>query len=187
MNNDELFRQALQRQNDRASEMKMPDDMEQRVMNRIKPRAKSRRWLYGTAVVGVAASLLLLLTLHNRHVNTDETTVVAQQTEQLDKPNDTEKLVQEVPTTVQETPAASQVAKAEPKVQARQRRKKHIPAANVAEQVEVQDNIASEDADQRPEPQEQMADPFLMAEMHAQQIRTRGMRLYEEIEQQIKN
>ena len=187
MNNDELFRQALQRQNDRAAGMKMPDNMEQRVMNRIKPQAKSRRWLYGAAVVGVAASLLLLLTLHNRHVDIDETTVVAQQTEQLDNTNDTEKLGQEAQPTVQETSAESQVAQAEPKVQARQRRKKHIPAANVAEQVEVQDNITSEDADQRPEPQEQMADPFLMAEMHAQQIRTRGMRLYEEIEQQIKN
>ena len=32
MNNDkDLFRQALQRQNERAAKMKMPDDMEQRV------------------------------------------------------------------------------------------------------------------------------------------------------------
>ena len=31
----QLFRQVLQRQNDRASEMKMPNDMEQRVVKRI--------------------------------------------------------------------------------------------------------------------------------------------------------
>ncbi|MCI6160769.1 MAG: hypothetical protein PUH24_02300 [Prevotellaceae bacterium] len=32
MNNEELLRQALQRQNDRAARLKMPDDMERRVM-----------------------------------------------------------------------------------------------------------------------------------------------------------
>ena len=42
MNNDELFRQALQRQNDRAARMKMPHDMEQRVKNRIKSENNAR-------------------------------------------------------------------------------------------------------------------------------------------------
>ena len=59
MNNDKLFRQALQRQNDRASEMKMPDDMEQRVMKRIK--SKSSRWLYAASISAIAAGLLLLI------------------------------------------------------------------------------------------------------------------------------
>ena len=63
MNNDKtLFRQALQRQNERAARMKMPDDMEQRVMERIKPK-HHRVWLY-PAITAVAASILLLLTLH---------------------------------------------------------------------------------------------------------------------------
>ena len=38
-----LFRQALQRQNDRAAGMKMPDDMEQRVMKSLKPNPSPRR------------------------------------------------------------------------------------------------------------------------------------------------
>ena len=63
MNNDKLFRQALQRQNDRASEMKMPDDMEQRVMKRIKSKSKSKssRRLYTASICTIAAGLLLLI------------------------------------------------------------------------------------------------------------------------------
>ena len=59
-----LFRQALQRQNDRAAEMKMPDDMEQRVMERLKPKTTKRRWLYPLSTIAVAASVLLLIMLN---------------------------------------------------------------------------------------------------------------------------
>ena len=64
MNNDKLFRQALQRQNDRAAGMKMPDDMEQRVMKSLKPQATKRRWLYPLSAIAVAASVLLLILLN---------------------------------------------------------------------------------------------------------------------------
>ena len=63
MNNEQIFRQALQRQNDRAARLKMPDDMEQRVMRRVKPRKTIRRWLYPISIAAAAASVLLLLTL----------------------------------------------------------------------------------------------------------------------------
>ena len=63
MNNEQLFRQALQRQNDRAARLKVPDDMEQRVMRRVKPRKTIRRWLYPISIAAAAASVLLLLTL----------------------------------------------------------------------------------------------------------------------------
>ena len=54
MNNDKtLFRQALQRQNERAARMKMPDDMEQRVMERIGHRRRNA-WFYPA----IAASTL---------------------------------------------------------------------------------------------------------------------------------
>lgn len=59
-----LFRQALQRQNDRAAGMKMPDDMEQRVMKSLKPQATKRRWLYPLSTIAVAASVLLLILLN---------------------------------------------------------------------------------------------------------------------------
>ena len=83
MNNDELFRQALQRQNDRAARMKMPHDMEQRVKNRIKSENNARHWLRPAAIVVAAASILLLLTLHftNKDIEPKEHPMTAQQTE----------------------------------------------------------------------------------------------------------
>ena len=64
MNNEELFRQALQRQNDRAKGMKMPDDMEQKVMRRIKTKRATHRWLFPLSIAAVAACLALLMTFH---------------------------------------------------------------------------------------------------------------------------
>ena len=87
MNNDQLFRQALQRQNDRASEMKMPDDMEQRVMKRIKTKSKSSRWLYAASISAIAAGLLLLIgfALFMKEGQTERNeTIVAQHKEQRD-------------------------------------------------------------------------------------------------------
>ena len=83
MNHDELFRQALQRQNDRAAGMKMPDDMKQRVMDRIKSKNTSYRWLYSFSIGAIAASVLLLLTFHfTNNMGPEEKTVTAHKTEQ---------------------------------------------------------------------------------------------------------
>ncbi len=84
MKHDELFRKALQRQNDRAARMKMPDHMEQRVTDRIKLKNKSHHWLYAVSVGAVAASILLMFTLfyEGRKIEPKERPVIAQQTEQ---------------------------------------------------------------------------------------------------------
>jgi hypothetical protein len=68
-----------------------------------------------------------------------------------------------------------------------QKGRRRAAARHIAPKREQQEASANqEEGNQEPMP-DVMSDPFLMAEMHAQQIRTRGMRLYEEIEQQIKN
>ncbi|MBQ6964422.1 MAG: hypothetical protein IJP82_01870 [Bacteroidaceae bacterium] len=59
MNNEELFRQALQRQHDRAARMKMPDDMEQRVMELIYAHKRKHWWHYAA----VAASVAMILAI----------------------------------------------------------------------------------------------------------------------------
>lgn len=79
MNNNKLFRQALQRQNDQAAGMKMPDDMEQRVMKSIKPQATKRRWLYPLSTIAVAASVLLLILLNiEKQKSEQQTPVIAE-------------------------------------------------------------------------------------------------------------
>lgn len=82
MNNDkDLFRQVLQRQNERAARMKMPDDMEQRVMERIRHKKAMHRWLY-PAIATVAASILLLLVFRFSQAPVKEQPVVSETIEQ---------------------------------------------------------------------------------------------------------
>ena len=87
MNNEELFRQALQRQNDQAAKMKMPDNMEQRVVKRLKSKSKSSRWLYAASISAIAAGLLVLIgfSLFMKEGKPErEEPVVAQHKEQRD-------------------------------------------------------------------------------------------------------
>ena len=105
-----LFRQALQRQNDQASEMKMPIDMEQRVMKRIKSKSKSSRWLYSATISAIAAGLLFLIgfSLFTKEGKTEsQDPIVAQHTEQRDS---TVKVVEKEPTPIvaQEMPSVTQ-------------------------------------------------------------------------------
>ena len=96
MKHDELFRQALQRQNDRAARMKMPDDMEQRVMDRIRQKNTSHRWLCAASIGAIAASILLLLTFHfiDKNIEPKEESLTAQKTAQRDS---TKKIGEEPP------------------------------------------------------------------------------------------
>ena len=84
---DQGLRQALQHKNEAAEKMTLPDDFTDHLMQRIeqeeeKPKHRST-WLYA-AIGAVAASILLLLALHYtpNDSNTEDGTVVAQQTEQ---------------------------------------------------------------------------------------------------------
>ena len=110
MNKDQLFRQALQRQNDRASEMKMPDDMEQRVMMRIKSKSKSSRWLYAASIIAIAAGLLLLIgfSLFMKDGQTERNeTIVALHKEQRDSMVKVEEK-EPIPMIAQEAPVLAQ-------------------------------------------------------------------------------
>ena len=110
MNNEELFRQALQRQNDQAAKMKMPDDMEQRVVKRLKSKSKSSRWLYAASISAIAAGLLVLIgfSLFMKEGKPErEEPVVAQHKEQRDS---TVKVEEEepMPMIAQEAPVMAQ-------------------------------------------------------------------------------
>ncbi len=59
MNNDLLLRQALQRQNERASRLEVPLDMEQRVMERIRLRRRRLFWLYSAIAASVVVAFLV--------------------------------------------------------------------------------------------------------------------------------
>lgn len=110
MNNDKLFRQALQRQNDRASEMKMPNDMEQRVMKRIKSKSKTSRWLYSVSISAIAAGILILIGISlfmKPGESAKQEPIVAQQKEQRDSTEKVE-VKEPMPMITQDIPAVAQ-------------------------------------------------------------------------------
>ena len=65
--------------------MKIPDDMEQRVMGRLKSKNRSHLWLRSVSIVA-AACVLILLTLHyaSKNVEPKEKPLTAQKTELQD-------------------------------------------------------------------------------------------------------
>ena len=133
MNSDkDLFRQALQRQNERAARMKMPDDMEQRVMERIRPKKAMHRWLY-PAIATVAASILLLLVIHFSQAPVKEQSVVTEAMEQ-------EAIIQTVPQPIVEEKKDEVMAEARtmPQPVKKQRKAVKKQSAPIEEPVLVQ-------------------------------------------------
>ena len=181
MNNDNLFRQALQRQNDRAAGMKMPDDMEQRVMKSLKPQATKRRWLYPLSAIAVAASVLLLILLNiGKQKPEQQTPVVA---EVVTEPQDiAEETQATIPTEAIEQPIVAQTEKPQPTMK---RRKVHKPAQEEPAPQEAEP--AQVEPEQENEYLPQQPDLYLLAIADAQDIRSRGERLYQEVAQMMNN
>lgn len=84
MNNEQLFRQALQRPNDRAAKMKMPSDMQRRVMQQLARRRQHRYlWRYGAVAASVVLILGLFLGLNGKYKDVDNMTQQVCKTEQV--------------------------------------------------------------------------------------------------------
>ncbi len=176
-----LFRQALQRQNERAAGMKMPDDMEQRVMKSLKPQATKRRWLYPLSTIAVAASVLLLIMLNIGKQKPDQQPPVV--AEVVTEPQDiAEETQATIPTEAIEQPVEAQAEKPQP---AKKRRKVHKPI--LEEPVPQEAEPAQVEQEQENEYLPQQPDLYLLAIADAQDIRSRGERLYQEVAQMMNN
>ena len=176
-----LFRQALQRQNDRAAGMKMPDNMEQRVMRNLKPKATKRRWLYPLSTIAVAASVLLLILLNIGKQKPDQQPPVI--AEVVTEPQDsTEETQATIPTEAIEQPVEAQAEKPQP---AKKRRKVHKPI--LEEPVPQEAEPAQVEQEQENEYLPQQPDLYRLAIADAQDIRSRGERLYQEVAQLMNN
>lgn len=187
MNNDrELFRQALQRQNERAERMKMPDDMEQQVMERIRPKKANRRRLY-PSIAAVAASVLLLLVFHLSQNSAEEEPAVAEVVEkntqqpvtpsaEIEKEKEMVAEAQQTPPPVkkQQKGARKHATQEEPLLV--QAESKALLAETVPKQEEPADTSGT-----APAHHPSMHDPFHLAAAQAQDIRSRGERLHQEI------
>ena len=172
-----LFRQALQRQNDRAAGMKMPDDMEQRVMKSLKPQATKRRWLYPLSTIAVAASVLLLILLNiEKQKPEQQMPVVA---EEVTVPKDNPQAV--TPTEV-EQPVVAQTEEPKP---VQKHKKVHKPKHE--EPVPQEAEPVQEEQEEENVYLPQQPDPYLLAVAETQDIRARGEHLYQEVNQILIN
>lgn len=188
-----LFSQALQRHNDRAAGMKMPDDMEQRVMGSLTPNPSPRRgepsplplrrspllWRgIGGGCIAVAASVLLLILLNVRTQQAEQPPVIAEIVTELQ--DSTEETHATIPTEAIEQPVVAQAEKPQP---AKKRRKVHKPA--LEEPVPQEAEPAQVEPEQENEYLPQQPDLYLLAIADAQDIRSRGERLYQEVAQMM--
>ena len=180
MNNDkDLFRQALQRQNERAARLKLPDDMEQRVMQRIRSKKANRRWLY-SAIAAVAASILLILVFRFGQEPVEEQPVVAETTEQS--------IPQPLPRPIVEEEKEEVLAEVQPAPQPVKKHKKAvrkqttpIEEPTLAEAEPVAESTARDSRDNYKEKLSNPSNPYLLATAQLQDLRSRGERLDREV------
>ena len=163
-----------------AAQPQMPADLNARLMQRVEdeqPKQHRTVWRWMAA----AACLLLIIGIGY--------TLLPQQ--QQDEPLVAHKSVQsqpEVPKVEpepQEETVSPQVTEKESarvgqKVRTGRKKAKRVQQPQAI--LETQEEAIPETPELMPD---MMPDPFLVAEMHAQQIRTRGMRLEREIKQQL--
>ncbi len=176
-----LFRQALQRQNERAAGMKMPDDMEQRVMKSLKPKATKRRWLYPLSALAIAASVLLLIMLNVEEPQPEQTPSIA---EVVTEPQNN--IAEETPqatapteVTEQKQPAMAHAEKPKPTRRQRPAVRKKTIVESPAEEAAPMETPAEE-----PFPEDRLLDtnnPYLVAAAQLQDVRARGERLDREV------
>ena len=163
-----------------AAQPKMPADLNARLMQRVEdeqPKQHRTVWRWMAA----AACLLLIIGIGY--------TLLPQQ--QQDEPLVAHKTVQSQPEAPkvepepQEETVSPQVTEKESarvgqKVRTGRKKAKRVQQPQAI--LETQEEAIPETPELMPD---MMPDPFLVAEMHAQQIRTRGMRLEREIKQQL--
>ena len=206
INNDKNLREAVSR---REQQLKpMPADLNERLMQRIEeqpqPAAKHKGlWLY--AAIAVAASIALLIILNFGKQQTPQEPLVAQQavkqpTVPVPEPvEESESVAEEPLQKVAETevqPSQKPVKKQRkvvmkrveliPTSEAEPTEMKPLPASVIA-QVKAYDQQSDLSRTTGIDEGIDDTDPLVAMAAHVQDIRQRGMRLHEEIRQQMKN
>lgn len=183
LNDDTNLREAIKRREQKQPPM--PADLNARLMQRMERephRQPTAMWKW----VAATACLLLLIGIGYALMPGEQQgePLVAQKTvqPQIEMPK-TEPESKEKPQEENISPQPTDSQSATDGQRVRNRRTKAIIVKK--QEIEEQEVITNrEKGTQEPMP-DVMADPFLMAEMHAQQIHARGMRLEQEIKQQL--
>lgn len=214
LNNDKNLRQAVNRREQQLQAL--PDDLNNRLLQRLEeeqaPAKHHRLWLY--AAVAAAACIALFLVFHFTQEQSTQQPVVAQQMEEqtpqqteqtaeVTEPVEATEPVDETPEPVVEEPKSVKkqrkvvmlLVELIPTSEAKSDNVKSLPESLIAKvkaydkQSDLSRMTGIDDPDSLVEMAYQMDNTVSLMTMAAQveDIRQRGMRLHEEIRQQMKN
>ena len=193
LNNDKNLREAVNRREQKLQSV--TDDLNKRLLQRLEeeqaPAKHHRLWLY--AAVAVAACIALLLVFHFTQEPSSQQPVVAQQMEEQ-TPQQTEQTSKvtepvEAPQPVLEEPKQA-MAKADAQPVRKSNKKQRKTVTKLVELIPTAEGEGRDMASAEPTTEAEFSfdqDPLVAMAEHVQNIRSRGKRLQQAIEDKLNN
>ena len=159
-----------------------PDELTDSIMTHLpdvgatKEKVHGKRWIYIASAIAVAASLLLLMVFHQGQKPTEQSPVMVEQMAKQDEP-------QQSPVEVsrEKKEVAMVVETVVPQKTTKKHRKAHRKHRSTTEPVVEEVEQTVEKVEPKPSLHPAVEDPYLMMARQAQDIRSRGERLHEEV------
>ncbi len=193
LNNDKNLREAVNRREQQLQAL--PDDLNERLLQRLEeeqaPAKHHRLWLY--AAVAAAACIALFLVFHFTQEQSSQQPVVAQQMEEQ-TPQQTEQTSEvtesvEAPQLVVEEPKQA-VAKVDAQPVRKSTKKQRKTVTKLVELIPTTEGEGRDMAATEPTTEAEFSfdqDPLVAMAEHVQNIRLRGKRLQQAIEDKLNN
>lgn len=193
LNNDKNLREAVNRREQQLQAL--PNDLNERLLQRLEeeqaPAKHHRLWLY--AAVAAAACIALFLVFHFTQEQLSQQPVVAQQMEEQ-APQQTEQTSKvtepvEAPQPVLEEPKQA-MAKADAQPVRKSNKKQRKTVTKLVELIPTAEGEGRDMASAEPTTEAEFSfdqDPLVAMAEHVQNIRSRGKRLQQAIEDKLNN
>lgn len=159
-----------------------PDELTDSIMAHLpdvgatKEKAHGKRWIYIASAIAVAASLLLLMVFNQGRELTERNSVMVEQMAKQDEPQPSP-----VEVSREKKEVAMVVETIVPQKTTKKYRKAHRKHRRTTEPVVEEVEQTVEKVEPKPSLHPAVEDPYLMMARQAQDIRSRGERLHEEV------
>ena len=159
-----------------------PDELTDSIMTHLpdvsatKEKAHGKRWIYIASAIAVAASLLLLMVFHQGQKPTEQSPVMVEQMAKQDEPQPSP-----VEVSREKKEVAMVVETVVPQKTTKKHRKAHRKNRRTTKSVVEEVEQTVEKVEPKPSLHPAVEDPYLMMARQAQDIRSRGERLHEEV------
>ena len=159
-----------------------PDELTDSIMAHLpdvgatKEKAHGKRWIYIASAIAVAASLLLLMVFNQGWELTERNSVMVEQMAKQDEPQ-----LSPVEVSREKKEVAMVVETVVPQKTTKKYRKAHRKNRRTTKSVVEEVEQTVEKVEPKPSLHPAVEDPYLMMARQAQDIRSRGERLHEEV------